>query len=382
MFKGLSLDQAPPFEAPLLFFLAGLFFALVGSVSLFFFKAIPNPLAIFHLFSVGFFLNVMFGALEQMLPVVVGAKFKKPLPLTLFSLAFILVGLVTLFFTFPSNPLYGAVILSIGVLGFALAVVIKIFTFSSPTQIAILLSTLSLIIAVIIVLISLFFSLPLAPLHALFALWGWVGLLIVGVSFQVIPMFYVTFEIERKYQYLLVFGIFGSVVFKAFFPYLPPFFALFYLLFALLTLIQLFKRKRTLLEPSILFWYFGLLFLAVSSFLFLFAQGLDLVGVVLLFLFGFAMNIIFAMLYKIIPFLVWFHISSRGFFDIPTMKEMIDPNLAYFQLAVTLTAFLMALLYLPLVAPLLLLSFLLLLFNLLKPIRLYFEYKNKPNPFS
>ena len=44
----------------------------------------------------------------------------------------------------------------------------------------------------------------------------------------------------------------------------------------------------------------------------------------LLFLLGFAMSLIFGMLYKIVPFLIWFHLFRGGsIHSIPNMKEII-----------------------------------------------------------
>lgn len=39
---------------------------------------------------------------------------------------------------------------------------------------------------------------------------------------------------------------------------------------------------------------------------------------------GFALSVMNGMLYKIIPFLVWFHLSGAGVFSIPSMREMIE----------------------------------------------------------
>ena len=41
---------------------------------------------------------------------------------------------------------------------------------------------------------------------------------------------------------------------------------------------------------------------------------------------GFALSIVFAMVYKIVPFLVWFHLSNQGYMEAPMMHDVIHPN--------------------------------------------------------
>jgi uncharacterized membrane protein YesL len=43
---------------------------------------------------------------------------------------------------------------------------------------------------------------------------------------------------------------------------------------------------------------------------------------------SFALSIVFAMFYKIVPFLTWFHLNSQGYFTAPMMHEVIHPKTA------------------------------------------------------
>jgi len=82
----LSVDKAPPFAAPLRFFLtaplfgvlAGLMLAGDGGAALAS-RWTPSALALTHLLTAGFMLQVMLGALIQVLPVVAGASIARPL---------------------------------------------------------------------------------------------------------------------------------------------------------------------------------------------------------------------------------------------------------------------------------------------------------------
>lgn len=46
---------------------------------------------------------------------------------------------------------------------------------------------------------------------------------------------------------------------------------------------------------------------------------------------GFIISIMSGMLYKIVPFLVWFHLNAKGYMSIPTMNEMISKKLSIAQ---------------------------------------------------
>jgi uncharacterized membrane protein YesL len=56
---------------------------------------------------------------------------------------------------------------------------------------------------------------------------------------------------------------------------------------------------------------------------------------------SFALSIVFAMFYKIVPFLTWFHLNSQGYFTAPMMHEVIHPKTAmrhlYIHLATLVT---------------------------------------------
>ena len=82
----LSFENAPPFAAPLRFFLTAPAFGVLGGLLLAWVGAdimasrwMPATLALTHLITVGFMLQIMLGALIQILPVVAGANLPRPL---------------------------------------------------------------------------------------------------------------------------------------------------------------------------------------------------------------------------------------------------------------------------------------------------------------
>ena len=158
----------------------------------------------------------------------------------------------------------------------------------------------------------------LANLHAAWGLLGWVAMLIVGVAFQVIPMF----QSSRLYP-------------PAVARWGPPLLAgllcawsaawagghagaqlaailLGFVLtgFALLTARLLASRKRAQPDATTLYWRLSLASLGASCALYLLPdsqQAQLVVGIV--FVAGFAMGAVNGMLYKIVPFLLWYHLQ-------------------------------------------------------------------------
>ncbi|WP_187647841.1 hypothetical protein [Nitrosophilus labii] len=414
MFTGLSLDQAPPFEAPLRFFLTAPIFAIAAAVLIFFSQDLssihsPETVAILHLFTIGFMSMIMIGAMQQMLPVLVGVTFPKPIFFSKIIHISLILGTVLFaagLYFFKTPLIMGALFfLLVGMGIFALITLYKLFSasYSGATVNAMKLSLISLFITLLLgahLLVSLGISKvsesfdTFLSLHAMFAVFGWVGLLIIGVSYQVIPMFYVTPDFEEKIKKYLDVCIFTLLILSTAalfieFKYILTVLSALYIIFAVATLKLYGKRKRKLKDITINYWMLSsvsLIFGAILLTIYLFTsidQLLWIGGVLLIY--GFAISLINGMLYKIIPFLAWFHLSSRGFFDIPTMKEMIKDKDAKLQL-IFHTLALISLLILPflplekLSALLIAISNILLLRNLLKAAKIYFEYRDKPSP--
>jgi hypothetical protein len=94
--------------------------------------------------------------------------------------------------------------------------------------------------------------------------------------------------------------------------------------------------------------------------------------------FGIALlSLISGMLYKIIPFLTWFHLTARNINKVPTMRELLPNRYTlrqyYMHLVGILFLFLSVLVPMlrPIYAVSLGLSMLLLLFNLLIPLKVF-----------
>jgi hypothetical protein len=342
MFAGLSLDQAPPLQAPAKFFLlaplivvCGFVLLLFGDISLS--SHDPQSIAFLHIITIGFMIFVMFGALLQMLPVVASAvipNVKKVANITYYAL---LIGLFCFFvgFYIYSGELLGigALSLFVGIGYFLYNCLIELWKVKQKSMIvwgifaSLSLMMLSFFVGLFLLLshsFALFSDIhyTLVDFHKYSMFFGSFFMLICAISFQVIPMFWVSqsySDLEQKYIIYGVLIAIGMLFVDHFaFAYLLSMVALFYIY---TTYQKLKNRKRKIKDHTVWLWNASLISLAVAVASWGFTEEFAFV------LFGgFAIVLMVGMLYKIVPFLVWFHLSSKGIFDIPSMKEMIPNN--------------------------------------------------------
>lgn len=343
----LSLEQAPPILVPLRFFLSGPLFSIAAALLLLWqgpdmlqSRWHPALLGATHMLTLGFLGLIMMGAMMQMLPVVAGSPVRHPEraagiihTLGVAGIGLLVLGLTTVspWMLRLSMPLLG-----MALLGFAALV---IFTLrqaqaSNMTARAMRLAALTLAATVILGLVLLsnhayFWWLqarePLTNLHLSWGLLGWVGILITGVAFQVVPMFQLTPAYPAamtRWLAVMFFLILLALPLSTIFPVLrlPLGLAMSGGLawFAVTTLRQQGQRRRKLPDVTLSFWRGGMVCLLLAIALWLAGQFLPhgghgkyelLLGVLIII--GFAMSLVNGMLYKIVPFLAWFHLQSR-----------------------------------------------------------------------
>ena len=364
---GLALEQAPPFSVPLRFFLtAPLFLLLAAGLLLwqgpdvFTSRWQPATLALTHLLTLGFMAQVMLGALLQILPVVVGVVVPRPrltaalihLPLTLGTLA------LAVAFLGGGPPWFQSAAALLG-LGFGVALLaIQIALWRAPvaneTVIALRCALGALLVTIVLgILLSGVFAwgwpLPmfeLVHLHAGWGLIGWTVLLVAGVAYQVVPMFQITppypIWLRRGFALLLaallvIWSVCILAEWRTAANWMSTAVAVTVMLLASATLWVLTRRRRKIGDPTLNFWRASMGSLLVGAILWLLAPWIPswasapqpewLLGV--LAIFGFAVAVINGMLYKIVPFLSWFHLQAQLFqrTKIPNMKQLL-PDVA------------------------------------------------------
>jgi len=370
---GLSLDQAPPISVVFRFFFGGAIFGmLAGFLTLVFQNTIflsysKEALVLTHTLTLGVMLSFMFAALFQMLPVIAGVTLKSPIKrANLVQYPFVLGTTLLLFaFWFSNSLLFALASLFLAssilyIVSVMLINLVKLKNHSSSSK-GMLFALLSL---VFVVFLALYLTATLGGVnsgeyyssvkesHYSFGLFGWIALLIVSISFQVIEMFYVTPAYPKllsKYLALsLVVLLVASSIVKLFtdvFDTAITIGIVFMLIsYAIVTLKRLTQRKRPLTDATVWFWRFGLSSLIVSMLLLLsqeFSQVQNIKALSYIFFASFALSIVFAMFYKIVPFLTWFHLNSQGYFTAPMMHEIIHPKVAMKHLYIHLSTVLL-----------------------------------------
>ncbi len=361
--SNLSLDQAPPISVPLRFFISAPLFAVAAALLLmwqgeeiFSSRWHPATLGITHLLTLGFMGQIMLGAILQMLPVVAGTPVSRPQRVASIIHTSVTLGIVLLcvglIFTRPLALQIALPILAGALLLFAALVVFTLRRAlpQNMTARAMRLAALMLAATVLLGLILLSNHAygwwlqareELSDLHLTWGLLGWVGLLVTGVSYQVVPMFQLTPAYPKIMTRWLASALFVLLLALAAASGLPAIKMLLKILlaagfacFALTTLWLQAKRRRKLPDVSLTFWRGGLLSLLLAIALWLAAQivpaiasmqGYELMLGTLM-IAGFAMSLINGMLYKIVPFLVWFHLQSRRGLNgiaVPNVREIL-----------------------------------------------------------
>jgi hypothetical protein len=343
---------------------------------------LPGALAATHLIAVGFLGQVMCGALLQMLPVLAGAPV--PAVRVVAAAVHLLLGLGAplLAWGFMGG---GAAVLSAGAAASAAGFLIFLGGAGlalarargvPATRAALRLASASLAATVLLgILLTAALTgqarltdfIVWVDLHLAWGLLGWVGLLVVGVAYELVPMFHVTppypRAMTRGLALLVAAGLaLGSGLTWAGQGPLAAFAfaaaALALAAFAAVTLGLLARRERGQVDATLLHWVLAMGSLMGAAGLAAFGGPPVAVGI--LALVGVGLGLPAGMLFKIVPFLAWFHLQHRqlagGCFDVrvPHMRSFLPERWARAQLAThgaALGALLAAMAWPPLAVP-------------------------------
>jgi len=428
--SGLSFNALPPIDLPFRFFLSGPLFiiacallVLFSGEALWFSRWQPNMLALTHGFTLGFLTMVMMGALLQLLPVIGGIGIAKPRVIATTSHALYCAGVVALMFSFilAHNWLILAalILLSLG-LGLYLAAIIWVLVKKISQGDSINGFRLAIISLVIVLLLGVFllanrlgFTVPFMSIdkhitdtHALMGLVGWAGILIISVSFQVLPMFHVAPNMPKYIRQYLSVSLFVLLFFHSIYAEFSL--SLIFIshgVFAVTLFYVIGQRKRKVPDTSIKYWQLAaatLLLLNVLYFLpdsfYMPAQtplwmALPDKGMLLtaIFIYFYLLSVIQGMLLKILPFLSYTHLQQRCLIDfsamafIPHMHDFLSKKkgLALYYMHVLSGLSLVAVIFEPslyiVFAMLLLIEFIWLFILMVKCMCLYFSVNRQIN---
>lgn len=349
----LSFDQAPPIDVPLRFLFTAVPFGIAAGLLIAFHgdamtnRWTPASLALTHLFTAGFMLQAMVGALLQLTPVAIGANLPRPRLLANVAHPLLTLGTIALVLAFmrSSPALYLAAVLALGsgiglvaatgIWGLARAAVASASSRAMLVALTCLAATATLGAALALAR----GGLP-APEWLLSTVThlrlGWLGWglgLLAAASYLVVPMFQLTPQYPERFRRLFV-PLVALALALSLMP-LPA--ALADLLLALLaagyaglTLDLQRRRRRPRTDASFGFWRLALAStllaatLAVARHWVDDAQAIELAIGVLVLVGGFD-AVICAMMYKIVPFLTWLHLSRRSA-EAPLMHQVIEES--------------------------------------------------------
>lgn len=367
--SGLSLAQAPPISVPLRFFLTAPLFGILaaivqisagpGAVT----QWTPTALAITHLLTLGFISMVMIGAMSQMLPVVVGSPLPRPLLISSVVHTLLTLGVLALAFGLLFD--HGeSVLVAMVLLGVSLSVFIGAAAYSlvlaqannstvSGMRVAIAGLAVTVVLGLRVALEHVWQLEPPLPdswthAHLAWGFTGWVGILVISVAYEVVPMFQMTPQYPQWMQRWMTKMIFVGLLLwtsvylltlidSTMWQVLPRLLS-FYLaaclsVFAGITLYLQSQRKRRIPDSTLKFWRLAMVSLLLCTSLWVVGQIWPSFGswrnfgylIGMLYIVGFVVSVILGMLYKIVPFLVWLHLQGQNTrrFKLPNMKEII-----------------------------------------------------------
>ena len=353
-----SQDFAPPFKLIAPYFIIGVVFLLISSISLFGINitTISNidaqTLSFVHLFLLGFVMMVIFGAMAQLVPVVLETgHFAVDLYYIIYPL--LLIGTLMMAYGFlyiPALLPYGGVIVLISLMVFVLETFLTINKVKKLNLVmkSVLIANISLFLGLIFgILMALgyagviqidIYNLLKAHIYLVFV--GYVGITIMGMSLVLLPMFWLSHSFTWKpVTYALYFIVAGvlSVMFSSLFhnvilEYLGYVLSLIALSLYFYQITILYKTRvrleKDIYLKSLLFSYISLLLILIMSVIYIFIPNSILfLCIGWLSLYGYITFMITGHLYKIVPFLVWYQKFSPliGKQKVPMLKDMV-PN--------------------------------------------------------
>ncbi len=354
--NAISQEFAPPFKLIAPFFILGALFYLLSTLLLFAFDASDlfytdsHVISFVHIFLLGFVMMTIFGAMAQLIPVVLEVgHFAVELFYAIWPL--LLTGTLLMaggFILSPKLLPYGGLIVLISLMIF---VGETLLTIKRVKEFTVVMS--SVLIANTFLFIGIIFGLIMAlgyagqmsvdiysllRAHAYLVIGGYVSITIMGLSVILLPMFGLSHGFSLTSLYCALYMMSFAVIFVV----IASFFDLDFLLYigcVLSILSQMIyfyqvytiyktrvRKENDIYAKSLIFAYLslvGALFLE-SLFILMNYEPFLISGAWLLF-FGFFGFMITGHIYKIIPFLVWFERFSPlvGKEKVPMLADML-----------------------------------------------------------
>jgi len=352
--SGLSFDALPPINIPFRYFLIAPVFLIIIALfiiysgpDIWFSRWHPAMLMITHGFTLGFMMSVMMGALFQIFPVVGGIGFPKVNLVANISFVGHLLGtcclMLSFIWPFKSIKFLALLFLAMSFITYLSAVT---WTLSKKLSQGVVVNGLRLAVFALLVTVLLGIGLMFGlfqgdkfftNLHVLWGGLGWGGLLIISVSFQIIPMFHVAPQFNKvisKYIPIIILSLlFFMFLFKEISSITIGGVLLVNCIYSISVLYVIHNRKRKIPDTTIKYWQLAsvsmfvlFIFFVLSEYVF--AEALKHKQVLLMaaiFIYFYVISIIQGMLLKIIPFLSYTHLQQKCLMNFEAMSLL--PNM-------------------------------------------------------
>jgi hypothetical protein len=354
--NSISQDFAPPFKLIAPFFILGGLFYILSAFYIFSFTSDdlyfsnPSVISFTHLFLLGFIMMTIFGAMAQLVPVVLEVgHFGVELFYAIWPL--LLIGTVLMVFGF----LYSAALLPYGgvvVLTSMMIFVMEIFmTISKVEKLNLVMS--SVLISNTFLFFGIIFGLVMAlsyagtlsfdiaallKAHVYLVIGGYISITIMGLSIVLVPMFTLAHDFSMRPLEisisLMTLGV-VSVVLSALFDvealsyigYILSFISLLFYFYIIYVIYKSRPRKENdVYAVSLMISYSSLIGALVLGVIYFVVGSQEyLLATAWLMFFGFFGFLITGHIYKIIPFLVWFERFSPlvGKQKVPMLADMV-----------------------------------------------------------
>lgn len=352
----ISQQFAPPFKLVSSFFISALIIFFLSIALLFNFDIntihTQNNIVLswVHLYLLGFVMMGIFASMAQLLPVVLEVEhFSIDLyyvvnPLLVLGTILIFLG----FYKYPMILSYGGMVVFISFFIFlfesfmTIRKVEKLNFLSTTVLVANIFLLLGLIVAVVLSFVySGALNLDIKALmtsHIYLVFVGYLGITILSMSYILIPMFWLSHSFNNIYLkiafYCISVGVslvvFSQIISVLFIEYLAYLIVLIGFVFYIYQLYLIFKTKvrkqKDIYYIYIVFSVINFILAIILTCIYFINTNdyiLSIAGYI--FLIGFLSPIITAHLYKIIPFLVWFHrfASLVGKQKVPMLADMV-----------------------------------------------------------
>jgi len=374
MQAGLSTKNAPSPSVVLPHYAVGAIFFIIASVLLFFASGDlantyigPKILGLTHILVLGWITVIIFGALYQLIPVVMEIKLFSEV-LAHISFYTLVTGTILLSYTFWNNYIGETIYMQIGgtliFISVILFVINALFSALKTKQKTIenafivtsagwLLLTVTLGILITMNLVFNFIpksNLELLKIHVHFGIAGWFLMLVIGVASTLLPMFFIAHKLNRTFLKLSYYFINAGLIFLIFALYydiniwlkaLSGIILLSGIVFFIKYNFDAYKKRlRKKLDIGMklsvfafiflfLTLFFGILSILNLNFLSNYSNQIHAAYGISIIL-GFLTSLILGQMYKTLPFIVWLKLyqDKVGKYKIPMPAHIYSEKIA------------------------------------------------------